>query len=75
MGFLFRQRRIRHLSLNAFGFIHCSDIHTYHLVAPNFADEKEERILLVINTGKITAPVIWEDLRNCGVNSLIFTAC
>lgn len=38
----------------------------YHLVATNFADEGEERILLIIDSDKITAAVIWEDLRNCG---------
>lgn len=47
-------------SLDRSGFIHCSDIDTYELVAPNFKDEDEERILLVIDKNKIEAEVKWE---------------
>lgn len=54
-------------SLEKFGFIHCSDIDTYHLVAPNFKNEADEMVLLVIDTRKVTAKIVWEDLRNGGV--------
>lgn len=52
-------------SINKFGFIHCSDIDTYYLVAPNFKEEKEGRLLLVIDTNSVTAPIKWEE--NYGV--------
>lgn len=55
------------LSLEKFGFIHCSDIDTYHLVAPNFKNEPDEMVLLVIDTSKVIPKIIWEDLRNSGV--------
>lgn len=48
-------------SVRKCGFIHCSDIDTYYLVAPNFKDDYEERILLLINTEKVTAEIKWED--------------
>lgn len=54
-------------SLNNCGFIHCSDVNTFHYVAPNFKDEKDEMVLLVIDTDKVTSKILWEDLRNCGV--------
>ena len=50
-----------HASIKKFGYIHCSDLDTYGLVAPNFKDEKEERVLLVINTDKVKADIKWED--------------
>lgn len=50
-----------HRSIQKCGFIHCSDLDTYYLVAPNFAADPEERILLLINTDKVTAPIRWED--------------
>ena len=50
-----------HSSLEKSGFIHCSDIDTYELVAPNFKDEDEERILLVIDKDKVKADIKWED--------------
>ncbi len=53
-------------SLNKYGFIHCSDISTYHLVAPNFKNEHDEMILLVIDTEQVTSKIIWEDCNNCG---------
>ena len=55
------------LSLEKFGFIHCSDINTYHLVAPNFKNEPDEMVLLVIDTNKVSSKIAWEDLRNTGV--------
>ena len=54
-------------SVEKFGFIHCSDLDTYHLVAPNFKDEKDEMILLVIDTSRVLSKIIWEDLKNDGV--------
>lgn len=48
-------------SLNQFGFIHCSELDTYYLVAPNFKDDDAERVLLVINTDKLEAIVKYED--------------
>ena len=52
-------------SIRKFGFIHCSDLDTYYLVAPNFKEEKEDRVLLVIDTDKVTSPIKWEE--NYGV--------
>lgn len=54
-------------SLCKFGFIHCSETSTYQWVAPNFKDETDKLLLLVIDTDKLENKVIWEDLRNCGV--------
>lgn len=54
-------------SIDKFGFIHCSEISTYRWVAPNFANEADNLVLLVIDTNKLENKVIWEDLRNCGV--------
>lgn len=48
-------------SVDNFGFIHCSDLDTYYLVAPNFKNETDERLLLVINTEKVNAVIKWED--------------
>jgi uncharacterized protein (DUF952 family) len=48
-------------SIDRFGFIHCSDFDTYYLVAPNFKNESDERLLLVINTDKVNADIKWED--------------
>ena len=45
-------------SLNKFGFIHCSDINTYHFVAPNFKNENKEMILLVIDTEKVNSKIV-----------------
>ncbi len=36
-------------SLDRCGFIHCSDIATYGRVAPNFKDEEQEMLLLLID--------------------------
>lgn len=54
-------------SLNKFGFIHCSEITTYQWVAPNFTNETENLVLLVIDVDKVENKVVWEDLRNCGI--------
>ncbi|MGN1347756.1 MAG: DUF952 domain-containing protein [Acutalibacteraceae bacterium] len=54
-------------SLNRFGFIHCSEITTYQWVAPNFKNETDNLVLLVIDTDKVESKVVWEDLSNCSV--------
>ena len=48
-------------SIEKFGFIHCSEISTYALVAPNFKSKRAERLILVIDTDKVSAPIKWED--------------
>lgn len=50
-----------HASIEKYGYIHCSDLDTYGLVAPNFKDEIDERVLLVIDTDKVEALIKWED--------------
>jgi len=47
-------------SIRKCGFIHCSDLDTYHLVAPNFASDPEERVLLLINTDRVIPEIKWE---------------
>ena len=61
------QKYYGHYSIEKFGFIHCSEISTYKWVAPNFKNETDELVLLVIDTNKLENKVLWEDLRNCGV--------
>ena len=48
-------------SLERCGFIHCSDLDTYYLVAPNFKADDDEKVILIINTEKLTCEVKWED--------------
>ena len=48
------------------GFIHCSDIHTFHRVAPNFKNISEPMVILCIDTSKVKANVRWEDLYGEG---------
>ena len=48
-------------SLERYGFIHCSDLDTYYLVAPNFRDDPAEKIILLIDTGKLDSEVRRED--------------
>lgn len=48
-------------SLEACGFIHCSEIDTYADVAPNFADEPDALVLLVIDTEQVKVPIKWEN--------------
>ena len=48
-------------SLQKCGFIHCSDLDTYYLVAPNFKNDYTEKVILVIDTEKLTCDVKWED--------------
>lgn len=43
------------------GFIHCSDLDTYYLVAPKFKDEDEKRLVLLIDTNKVSSEIKWED--------------
>ena len=51
-------------SIRICGFIHCSDLDTYYLVAPNFRDDYEERVLLLINTDKVISEIKWERSEN-----------
>ena len=48
-------------SITKYGFIHCSDLDTYYLVAPNFKNDLEDRLILVIDTDKVESKIIWED--------------
>ena len=48
-------------SLKRCGFIHCSDLDTYYLVAPNFRNDPDEKVILVIDTGRLVPEVKWED--------------
>ena len=48
-------------SLDTYGFIHCSDLDTYYLVAPNFKDDFTEKVILLIDTDKLDSEVKWED--------------
>ena len=48
-------------SVEKFGYVHCSDLDTYALVAPNFKDDFRERVVLVIDVSKVLADVKWED--------------
>jgi len=52
--------------MNTDGFIHCSDIYTFHGVAPNFKNITEPMVLLCIDTEKVNPTVKWEDLYNEG---------
>ena len=54
-------------SIDKCGFIHCSEISTYKWVAPNFANETANYVILVIDTDRLENEVVWEDLNNCGV--------
>lgn len=47
-------------SIQKCGFIHCSDLDTYHLVAPNFRNDPEDRVLLLIDTEKVIPEIKWE---------------
>lgn len=49
------------LSVEKFGFIHCSDLDTYSLVAPNFREDYSERLILLIDTDKVSSEIKWED--------------
>ena len=48
-------------SLERCGFIHCSDLDTYYLVAPNFKDDYAEKVILLIDTERLNCEVKWED--------------
>lgn len=50
-------------SIEKFGFVHCSDLDTYYLVAPNFKDDYNERIILLIDTDKVDEEIKWEDAQ------------
>ena len=48
-------------SIDKFGFIHCSDLDTYYLVAPNFKEDLNDRLILLIDTKKLDVEIKWED--------------
>lgn len=48
-------------SIKKFGFIHCSDLDTYYLVAPNFKNDMCERLILLIDTNIVDQEIRWED--------------
>ena len=48
-------------SLERSCFIHCSDLDTYYLVAPNFRNDFTEKVILLIDTDKLASEVKWED--------------
>ena len=48
-------------SLERSGFIHCSDLDTYYLVAPNFRNDFTEKVILMIDMDKLASEVKWED--------------
>ena len=48
-------------SLERSGFIHCSDLDTYYLVAPNFRNDFTEKVILLIDMDKLASEVKWED--------------
>ena len=48
-------------SVERCGFIHCSDLDTYYLVAPNFRNDTDEKVILVIDTDRLVPEVKWED--------------
>ena len=48
-------------SLEKFGFIHCSDLDTYYLVAPNFKNDINKRLVLLIDTDMVNSEIKWED--------------
>ena len=48
-------------SIEKCGFIHCSDLDTYYLVAPNFKNDLNDRLILLIDTDKVNSKIKWED--------------
>ena len=48
-------------SIEKCGFIHCSDLDTYYLVAPKFKDDFSKRLVLLIDTDKVNVDIKWED--------------
>lgn len=53
-------------TLESEGFIHCSDLHQIVGVANNFYRGQHGLVLLVIDPGRLTANVVYEDLYNAG---------
>lgn len=49
-----------------FGFIHCSTIDNIYLVTPNWKDIDDKLVLLCIDTEKLDAKVVYEDLDDYG---------
>lgn len=55
-----------HEQIESEGFIHCSPVEYFFRVAPNFREEKEELVLLLIDEDTLSAEVKWEDGDGCG---------
>lgn len=55
-------------SIDFCGFIHCSEPSTFRLVAPNFANEHEDLVLLKIDTDLVEAEIKFEDDGNYGTD-------
>lgn len=56
-------------TLDEEGFIHCSDVETFHLVAEfMFKEDKEPLLLLCIDSSKVQSEVVWEDLYEAGID-------
>ncbi|GHU43474.1 hypothetical protein FACS1894111_09130 [Clostridia bacterium] len=49
------------------GFIHCSEVETFSLVAPNFANITDSLVLLCIDTTKISSEIKWECDESSGI--------
>jgi len=48
------------------GFVHCSSVEYFWRVAPNFRNETDALVLLLIDTERVPAEIRWEDADNCG---------
>ena len=59
-------RAVRPANAGRLRLYHCSSVEYFWRVAPNFAHDSEERLLLCIDTDRLDAPVRWEDLEGCG---------
>lgn len=58
--------RFGEASVAAEGFVHCSSIEFFWRVAPNFLHETEPLVLLLIDTDRVPAEILWEDADHCG---------
>lgn len=53
-------------SVTAEGFVHCSPVGYFWRVAPLFKDVKDELVLVLLETKRLTSPLKWEDGENLG---------
>ena len=47
-------------SVEACGFIHCSDVETYKIVSPIYKDDYNEKVILLIDSTKVKPEIKWE---------------